>query len=71
MSSVRGIIAISEPLPIKENICTATISEGNDNNMITTSCKREHIYTAVIRERNDNNMRTTSYKREKIHSYHQ
>jgi hypothetical protein len=45
MSSVRGIIAISEPLPIKENICTATISEGNDNNMITTSYEREQIHS--------------------------
>jgi hypothetical protein len=62
---------IGEPPPIKENIYRATISDGNDNNMITTSCKREHIYTAVISERNDNNIRTTSYKIEQIQSYHQ
>jgi hypothetical protein len=31
-----------------KNICTAAISERNDNNMRTTSWKREHIYSAVI-----------------------
>jgi hypothetical protein len=34
----------------------------NDNNIRTTSCKREHIYIAAISERNDNNIRTTSCK---------
>jgi hypothetical protein len=56
------MITISEPLPVKENIYTAVISERNDNNIRTTSCKREHIYTAVISKRNDNNMRTTPVK---------
>jgi hypothetical protein len=37
---VKGMITISEPLPIKENIYTAAISEGNDNNMRTTSYKK-------------------------------
>jgi hypothetical protein len=58
------MIAISEPLPVKgEHIYTVFISERNDTNMRTTSCKREHIYTADISERNDNNIRTTSCKR--------
>jgi hypothetical protein len=62
LPSVRGMITILEPLPVKENIYTAVISEMNDNNIRTTSCKREHIYTAVISKRNDNNMRTTPVK---------
>jgi hypothetical protein len=41
LSSVRGMITISEPLPVKgEHIYTAVISERNDNNIRTTSCKR-------------------------------
>ena len=47
-----------------KNIYTAVISERNDNNMRTTSWKREHIYSAVISKRNDSNIRTTSCKRE-------
>jgi hypothetical protein len=46
------------------HIYAAVISEMNDNNITTTSCKREHIYTAVISEKNDNNIRTTSCERE-------
>jgi hypothetical protein len=66
------MITISEALHVKENRYTATISERNDNNIRTTSCKRAHIYTAVISERNYNNIRTTSYKMiPYIHSYHQ
>ena len=53
---------IPEPLPIKENIYTATTSERNENNMIITSYKRAHIYTATISEGNDNNIRITSVK---------
>jgi hypothetical protein len=42
LASVRGMI--SEPFPVKrEHIYTAVISEMNDNNIRTTSCKREHI----------------------------
>jgi hypothetical protein len=66
------MITISEPLPVKgEHIYIIAISERNDNNMGTTSCKSEHIYTAVISEWNDNNMRTTSFKRTYIHICHQ
>jgi hypothetical protein len=61
-TSERGMKTISEQLHIKEIIYTATISERNDNNIRTTSCKRAHIYTDVISERNYNNIRTTSYK---------
>ena len=40
------MITISEPFPIKENIYTVTISEGNDNNIRITSVK-ENIYTQL------------------------
>jgi hypothetical protein len=72
LSSVRGMIIISEPLPVKDNIYTQLSSVRR---MITISerlpVKWDHICTAAISERNDNNIRTISYKREHIHSYHQ
>jgi hypothetical protein len=55
-------------IPLTDDSCVYIISEMNDNNIRTTSCKREHIYTAVISERNDNNIRTTSCKREHIYT---
>jgi hypothetical protein len=40
LTSVRGMITISEQLPVKgEHIHTAAISERNDNHTRTTSCK--------------------------------
>jgi cytoskeletal protein CcmA (bactofilin family) len=47
LSSVRGMITISEQLLVKgEHIYTAVISERNDNNIRTTSCKRQtYIHT--------------------------
>jgi hypothetical protein len=47
-------------LILLSHIYTAVIIERNDNNIRTTSYKREHIYTAVLSEKNDNNIRTTS-----------